>query len=253
MKRFLFIFAATAALISCSTKQPEDVLIDKSAIEFLGNAFSDFSFTEDVNLFIAPNPEDNSKWSVQATTSVKKETSSTTDSVSIDIVPVDIRGVKLREDFCLQAQDMGNIIPVLNSSTENSKTLVFRSNRELSRKEAEQILAQTENLSVTVNSLKSQKTAIAEETAAKEEEIKKKEEQAKPTLNSLCEKYGVYGLLSKYDKLLSQRKKRDDKKVEDQLWEIEKKVMADGSLPQSLRQRFKDYIEDREDQIEDKY
>ena len=29
--------------------------------------------------------------------------------------------------------------------------------------------------------------------------------------------------------------------------------MADGSLPQSLRQRFKDYIEDREDQIEDKY
>ena len=37
------------------------------------------------------------------------------------------------------------------------------------------------------------------------------------------------------------------------MWEIEKKVKADRSLPESLRKRFVEYIENREDQIEDKY
>ena len=60
-------------------------------------------------------------------------------------------------------------------------------------------------------------------------------------------------MLSQYEKHLKNRDKRTAKKVEDQMWEIEKKVRADNSLPESLRKRFVEYIENREDEIEKKY
>ena len=106
---------------------------------------------------------------------------------------------------------------------------------------------------MVINALKSKQTEVAEEIAEKEVEAKKKKEQEKPTLNSLCEKYGIYGMLSKYEKLRKEKKKKEAKKVEDQMWEIEKKVRADNSLPESLRKRFVEYIENREDEIEKKY
>ena len=60
-------------------------------------------------------------------------------------------------------------------------------------------------------------------------------------------------MLAQYEKHLKNRDKRAAKNVEDRMWEIEKKVKADQSLPESLRKRFVEYIETREDQIEDKY
>ena len=116
------------------------------------------------------------------------------------------------------------------------------------------ILAKAENLTIAFNKLKSQQPAVAEETAednSKEEATAEKKE--KPTLNSLCEEYGIYGMLAQYEKLLKKGDKRAAKNVEDRMWEIEKKVKADQSLPESLRKRFVEYIETREDQIEDKY
>ena len=37
------------------------------------------------------------------------------------------------------------------------------------------------------------------------------------------------------------------------LYDICKKVKADPTVPESVAKRFRDYIEDKEDEIEDKY
>ena len=243
MKRILIILAAALALQACSST-PKEAFFDKSSVEFTGNAFSDFSLNDNVNVFLAQNPEDKSKWSIQATVPVKKVSEGTIDSLAIEIVPVDDKGIKVREDLCLQAQDLANIVPVFNSGDSTAKTLVFRSDKEFSSKDAEAIMAKAKNLTMTFNKLQSQQ-AIAEEEAEKNKEI--------PTLNSLCEEYGIYGMLAQYERHLKKGDKRAAKRVEDRMWEIEKKVKADRSLPESLRKRFVEYIENREDQIEDKY
>lgn len=252
MKRLLIILAAAAVLQACSSA-PQDALFDKSVVELVGNAFSDFTLNDDVNVFLAQNPEDQSKWSIQASVPVRKVSEAAIDSLDIEIVPVDERGVKVRDDLSLQAQDLANIIPVLNSGDSTAKTLVFKSAREFTRKEAEAILAKAKNLTFAFNKLKSQKTAVSEEIEEKKEEAAKTEKKEKPTLNSLCEQYGIYGMLAQYEKHLKNRDKKAAKKVEDRMWEIEKKVKADQSLPESLRKRFVEYIENREDEIEDKY
>ena len=41
--------------------------------------------------------------------------------------------------------------------------------------------------------------------------------------------------------------------IEDGLYEICKRVKADPTVPESVAQRFRDYIEDKEDEIEKKY
>ncbi|MBR6466099.1 MAG: hypothetical protein IKS82_06650 [Bacteroidales bacterium] len=252
MKRIIILLAVTFAIASCSSA-PQDALFDKSVVEFIGNAFSDFTLNDDVNVFLAQNPEDQSKWSIQATVPVKKVSEEAIDSLEIEIVPVDEKGVKVREDLSLMAQDMANIIPVLNSGDSTAKTVVFKSAREFTRKEAEAILAKAENLTMAFNKLQSQKPAVAEETEAKKQEASQAENKEKPTLNSLCEQYGIYGMLAQYENHLKNRDKKAAKRVEDRMWEIEKKVKADQSLPESLRKRFVEYIETREDQIEDKY
>ena len=73
------------------------------------------------------------------------------------------------------------------------------------------------------------------------------------TLDGLCRKYGIYGMLSQYDRALRNGNKSRAKKIEDQLWAIERRVKADLSVPESLRGRFVSYIEDKEDDIEDRY
>lgn len=252
MKRLFIILAVAAALQACSSA-PQEAVFDKTVVELVGNAFSDFSLSDDVTVFLAQNQEDQSKWNIQATLPVKKVSGDAIDSLSIEIVPVDEKGVKVREDFCIQAQDMANIIPVFNSGDSTAKTVVFKSDREFTRKEAEAILTKAENLTIAFNKLKSQQPAVAEEEEAKKEETAQAENKEKPTLNSLCEQYGIYGMLAQYEKHLKNRDKRAAKNVEDRMWEIEKKVKADQSLPESLRKRFVEYIETREDQIEDKY
>ncbi|MBQ6310808.1 MAG: hypothetical protein IJK74_04575 [Bacteroidales bacterium] len=252
MKRIIFLMAAALAIVSCSS-DPKDSVFDKSAVDLIGNAFSDFNLTDNVNVFLAQNPEDQSKWSIQATVPVIKVSEEAIDSLEIEIVPVDEKGVKVREDLSILAQDLANIIPVLNSGDSTAKTIVFKSAREFTRKEADAILAKAKNLTMAFNKLQSQKPAVAEETETKKEEAVKAEKKEQPTLNSLCEQYGIYGMLSQYENHLKNRDKKAAKRVEDRMWEIEKKVKADQSIPEALRKKFVEYIETREDQIEDKY
>lgn len=121
------------------------------------------------------------------------------------------------------------------------------------QKQAEQAIPQDE-VELTVDSAQVEPQvepqAVPEQVAAQQQEEKKPEPV---TFNSLMKKYGVYGRLAKYDKLLSQKEKKEAKRVEDELYEICKKVKADPKVPEWLAKKFRDYIEDEEDRIEDKY
>ena len=73
------------------------------------------------------------------------------------------------------------------------------------------------------------------------------------TLDGQLRRFGAYGLLAQYDRHLRNDNKKAAKHIEDQLWSIEKRVKADRSIPEWLRDRFVEYIEDKEDEIEDRY
>ena len=60
-------------------------------------------------------------------------------------------------------------------------------------------------------------------------------------------------MLAQYETHIKNKDKKAAKKVEDQLWQIEKKVKADNSLPEDLRKSFRNYVEDKEDEIEKRY
>ena len=52
---------------------------------------------------------------------------------------------------------------------------------------------------------------------------------------------------------LSGEKTARAQNIENDLWKIEKQVKADGTIPQENRDRFVKYVEDKLDQIKDKY
>lgn len=248
-KHFLLLFAILA-VVACSEKQPEEVYVPKSTVEFSGNAFSAFSLGGDIRFYVAPNPENNSQWAVQAFVPVRKETDMQFKSLEMEITPMDERNLRIRDGFALVGEDLPNLLPVYNSAQGVEKTIMFSvpadGKRDFSRKEAVELLQKIKGvrMSFNVSDPETPAEVPVEASSAKKEPV---------TLNSLCVQYGVYGLLSRYESALKKGDKSGAKKIEDQLWTIEKRVGNDKSIPESLRSRFKDYIEDKEDEIEDKY
>lgn len=113
---------------------------------------------------------------------------------------------------------------------------------------------------VNANEAEAQPEAVVETPvdtvveAAKAVQPQVPEQKPEPvTFKSLMSKYGVYGRLAQYDKALSNKEKKKAKEIEDELYEICKKVKADPTVPESVYKKFRDYIEDEEDRIEDKY
>lgn len=84
--------------------------------------------------------------------------------------------------------------------------------------------------------------------------VQKPEAEAKPlTVDALCVKYGVYDMLAQYQQLVQNKDKKAAKKVKEQIGAIGKAVKNDASLPQDLRDNFKTYIEDKQEEIEERY
>ena len=73
------------------------------------------------------------------------------------------------------------------------------------------------------------------------------------TLQGLFSRYNVHGMLSQYEQALKRGDKKSAKQIEDRLWEIEKRVKANQSIPEQLRSSFVSYIEKTEDEIEERY
>ena len=74
MKRFFFLAAVAVAVCSCDSKQPTELYIPKSTVEFAGNAFTAFSLGSDVKMYTEQNPDNKSQWMVQAVVPIRKET-----------------------------------------------------------------------------------------------------------------------------------------------------------------------------------
>jgi hypothetical protein len=264
MKKYLLLLLSAMFLYSCGSKQPAETSISKNEVDLTGNAFQSFRLGGEVKLLMSPDPDDNSKWMIRATTPLQKIDDTKIDGMTADINLLDANGVKVREGFSLTANDIASLIPVFNANRDAEKTLVFSAGegmkKDFSFKEASDLIMKVKKIGLTINV--SQSTAnIAPQVEPTETEsttetpnVTETQESNKPlTLNDLLKEHGVYGLLAQYDKLLKKGEKKKAKQIEDRLYTIEKKVKNDSSIPYSLRERFVDYIEDKEDEIEDRY
>lgn len=255
MKKLLLISAIVVLAAACANNEPSELYVPKGTVEFAGNAFSSFSLGADVKLYTAPSPSNASQWTVQAVVPVRKETDTQLEELQINLVPLDDRNIRVRDGFVLVGEDLQSLVPVYNAGNRVERTIVFSAeegNKYFTKKEADAIIAKTKGVRMDFNA--EEKMAEAAKPA-KKAEAKAKDAIPEPprTVDDLCRKYGVYGLLAKYENLIKNKEKKAAKKVEDQLWEIEKKVKADNSLPESLRKSFKDYVENKEDEIEKRY
>lgn len=264
MKKYLLILLSVVFLISCGGNKPVETIISKNDVDLTGNAFQSFRLGGDIHLLMTPNTEDASKWMIRATAPIQKIDNTQIEEMTADIHLLDANGTKAREGFILAANDLVSIIPVLNAAANTEKNIVFSAGegmkKDFSYKEAVQLLNSVKKISLTLNAKKavekSVETVVEEvvsdtpEAATENNQI---EEKKPTTFNELMKYYGIYGKLALYEKHLRNKDKKKAKQVEDQLYSIEKKVKSDASIPKSVRDRFVDYIENKEDEIEDRY
>lgn len=248
MKKLFVLLCVSAAAASCGSDKPAELYVPKNTVEFAGNAFTSFSLGSDVKLYTTQNPDASKEWTIQAVVPVRKEMKGAIDGLSINLTPLDDRGIRIRDNFVLEGEDLQNLVPVYNSADNIERTIVFSAFQDglrkyFSKKDAEKILAGTKGVRMDFN--------VASTSAAVTAPAPKQENPN--TLDALCKKHGVYGLLSQYETALRNDNNRRAKQIEDQLWSIEKRVKNDGSIPSWLRDRFVEYVEDREDEIEDRY
>lgn len=244
MKRFfaLYSFLLMIIITGCDNSKPVESVLPSDDIEIDGNAFQAFKFNGDVKLLASPAADNSSKWTLKAIVPMQKaeKAGTITGPVTLQMNLLDENGINVGEGVCLEAENMDNIIPVLNSSSEASKNVVFsingESDKEYSHKEIKNLIDKAKKIQLTVQSEKPVKM-----------------NGSAMTLNDLLLQHDVYKLLGQYDYWLKKDDEDRAEKVEDRLHEICKKVKNDESIPESLRKRFRDYIEDKEDEIEEKY
>ena len=218
-------------------------------VEFAGNAFSSFSLSSDVKLYTDQNPDNPKEWTVLAVVPVRKETEEQIASLALNIIPLDDQSIRVRDGFVLGAEDLENLIAVYNSAPNQELTLVFSWSDSLGRKyfsakEASQIVNKTKGVRMDINA----------EVAKKEVKKASTGGSSTPTtVDGICRKHGINGLLSQYDKALKKKDKKRANELEDKLWALEKQIKNDKSLPKKLRKDFVDYLEDKMDEIEDRY
>lgn len=259
MKKSLLIVLSALILASCGNDKPVETIVSKNDVDLTGNAFQSFRLGGDVRLLMAPNTDDNSKWMIRATVPLQKADDRQIGAMTADINLLDGNGTKVREGFMLSAEDLASLIPVFNAASGTEKIVVFSAGegmkKDFTYKEASALLESVKKISMTLNTgVGSVNMPGATVTTETTETSQENTSENKPvTLNSLLTDYGIYGMLSQYDKYLKKGDKKKAKQVEDRLYSIEKKVKNDASIPKSLRERFVDYIEDKEDEIEDRY
>jgi hypothetical protein len=247
MKKVLILLAAVVLVASCSSKKPVELQIPKENVELTGNGFQVFSPGADLKLVMAQNPDNADEWMICGSVPMVKVSEAALGETALTVNLLDENGLKVREGFVLVAEGLGELLPSFNADKNVEKTLVFspgeESRKYFTYKEAADMLARTKSVSMNVNVVES-KPVVAAGAEKKGEPV---------TVNSLLEKYGVYGLLSQYDRALKNKEKKKAKGIEDKLYDICKKVKADPTVPESVSKRFRDYIEDKEDEIEKKY
>jgi len=245
MRKLIILLASAMLLASCSffAGAPKDKIILKHNVEMTGNGFQLFALGADVKLMAVPNPDAKGRYAVKATVPFRKiEDKARIKEMNIDLNFIDANATKARDGFYLAAEDLENIIPMYNEGSNVERTIVFVApegiKKDFTAKEVKDLFDRTATLAMNVNL-----------------PIPAKAEPAKGSspLNDLLVKHNVYGRLAAYDKALANKEKKRAKQIEDSLYETCKQVEKDPSVPKWLSDKFRDYIEDREDAIEDKY
>ena len=125
MKKLFVLFCFTALAWACGSDKPAELYVPKNTVEFAGNAFTSFSLGADVKLYTSQNPDASKEWTVQAVIPVRKEVKGAIDGLSINLVPLDERGIRIRDGFVLEGEDLANLVPVYNSADNIERTIVF--------------------------------------------------------------------------------------------------------------------------------
>lgn len=243
---------ALVLVAGCSflSKKPVEKLVPKTDVELTGNGFQIFRLGSDLKLVMVQSPDNSSDWMIRASVPLFKAGDTKLGALAIDLNLLDENGMKVRDGYVLSAEDLINLVPKYNADKDVEKNIVFSASEDSRKyftfKEAADMINRTKSVAMNVALLAPDGTTADATTPA---EVKK----APLTLNSLLEANGVYGLLSQYDRALRNKEKKKAKQIEDQLYAICKRVKADSSIPKNLADRFRDYIEDKEDEIEDKY
>ncbi|MBR4734658.1 MAG: hypothetical protein IK052_01065 [Bacteroidales bacterium] len=244
MKKLLIASLATLALASCA-KNPVEVFIPKATMEFAGNGFETFSLGADIRLYMSPDQDNPKMWTVQAVVPVRKETESIISALEMELVPLDEKGIRVRDGFSLSAEDLENWVPVFNSAPSMEKTIVFSvpedgGGRKLfTYKQAKEMLEATKSARLSINV-----EEITQETLP---------EDVPYTLPWLLKRTGVNNLLYQYHRAVTNKDKRKANDLEAKIWKIEKETKANEKLPESLRKRFIEHVEKKLENIDDKY
>lgn len=255
MKKVLLLLAVLVLVAGCGTeKKPVEVQIPKQSVELTGNGFQIFRLGADLKLVAVQNPDKADEWMIRGSVPLMKVSEDLLAETAIDLNLLDENGMKVRDDFVLTAEDLVNLIPKYNAEKNVEKNIVFSAaegaRKYFSYKEAVGMLNAVKSVAMNVNVVQQQPEVAVEQVTA----VGKKTEKKEPvTFKSLMSKYGVYGKLTQYDNALKGKDKKKAKKIEDELYAICKKVKADPSVPESVYKQFRQYIEDEEDRIEDKY
>ena len=252
MKRVALFLMMLVLMTGCSLlgKKPIEKLIPKSDVELTGNGYQVFRLGADVKLVTVQSPDEPDQWMIRASVPLMKVVDDPVGVMTINVNLLDDSSMKVRDGYMLTAEDLVDLIPKFNADKNVEKNIVFSasedSRRFFSYKEVKDMMERTKSLAMNVSFLQAnpEKATIAAPDATKEEPL---------TLNGLLTKHGVYGLLSQYEKKLKNKEKKEAKKIEDRLFQICKQVKADPTVPEALAKKFRDYIEDKEDEIEDKY
>lgn len=260
-KLFLLLFVATI-MASCSNSEPVETRVAKNNVEIAGNSFSSFQLGNDVKLLMAPSSDNSSKWAIRAVVQIRKTDAKQFNDLNIEMNLLDENKLSVRDGFILTGEDITNVLPLINSDPNAEREIMFSANenskKDFSYKEAAELLNKTKNLRCSFTTTEPVVEAATPEPEPEEEPVVEKKEEPKynyppRTVNDICMKYGIYGRMAQYDKALRNGEKKKAKRIEDEMYEICKKVKKDPNVPEWLAKNFKDYVEDREDEIEDKY
>lgn len=242
MKKIIIAVLAAAAIISCS-QNPAEIYLPKANMEFAGNGFDLFSLGADVRVYMSQDQDNPKLWNIQAVVPVRKETEAVISALDMELALLDDKGIRVRDSFSLMAEDIENWIPVFNSESNVEKTMVFSvpeidgGKKRFPYKQAKAMIEAAKGARLSIN---------AEATV---EELKP--EDVPYTVPWLCKKTGVNNLLYQYRAAVRKKDLRKAGEIEQKIYKIEKDVKNNENYPESLRNKFYSYVENRIEDIDD--
>ena len=246
MKRLFVLLCASALAWACGGNKQAELFVPNNAVELAGNGSDVFSIGADVRLYMSPDIENPKFWNVMAVAPVRKDTQATITSLGMELTLLDADGARVRDSFPLRAEDLENLLSEFNGAPAVERVVLFSipeidgGKKRFSTNQAKAMIGATKGISIGINA----EQRVVEET---------KPEDVPNTLPWLLKKTGVNTLLNQYKAAVKKKDIRKAGDVERKIYKIEKEVKGNKKYPENLRKRFLDYVENKIEDIDDKY